>query len=129
MTVVAIRGHDRVAFQKRGLHADHHRLLPDIEVAEAADQPHAVKLARLLLEAADEQHVAIEFLREGQLSGFANILFSGRLGHQKLLLKRLAPMAGGFGKRPVFWQAATRAKTTGELKGLVAVPRNCDLAG
>ena len=38
---------------------DHHGFLADIEVAEAADQPHAVKLARLLLEAADQQHVAV----------------------------------------------------------------------
>ena len=43
----------------RHLHADDHRLLADVEVAEAADQPHAVELARLLLEAADEQHVAV----------------------------------------------------------------------
>ena len=42
------------------LHADHDRFLADIEMAEAADQPHAVELARLLLEAADQQHVAIE---------------------------------------------------------------------
>ena len=41
------------------LHADHHRLLADVEVAEAADQPHAVELRRPLLEAADQQHLAI----------------------------------------------------------------------
>ena len=45
---------------ERRLHADDDRFLADIEVAEAADQPHAVHLARLLLEAADQQHVAIE---------------------------------------------------------------------
>jgi len=33
--------------------------LADIEMAEAADQPHAVKLARPLFEAANEQHVAV----------------------------------------------------------------------
>ena len=43
------------------MHADDDRLLADIEMAEAADQPHAVHLARLLLEAADQQHVAVEF--------------------------------------------------------------------
>src|SRR5690606_28285871 len=40
-------------------HADHHGLLPDIEVAETADEAHAVKLAGLLFEAADQQHVAV----------------------------------------------------------------------
>ncbi len=34
-------------------------LLADIEVAEAADQPHAIELAGLFLEAADEKHLAI----------------------------------------------------------------------
>ena len=43
------------------LHAHDHRFLADIEMAEAADQPHAVDLARLLFEAADQQHVAVEF--------------------------------------------------------------------
>ena len=43
----------------RHLHADHHGLLADIEMAEAADQAHAVELAGLLLEAADEQHLAV----------------------------------------------------------------------
>ena len=38
---------------------DRDRLLADIEMAEAADQPHAVELARLLLEAPDQEHVAI----------------------------------------------------------------------
>src|SRR3546814_2323439 len=36
--------------------------LTDVEVAETADQAEAVKLPRLLLKAADEQHFAIEFL-------------------------------------------------------------------
>ena len=53
MAVVAIAGDDLVAVLQRHLHADDHRLLADIEVAEAADQAHAVELARLLLEAAD----------------------------------------------------------------------------
>ena len=43
----------------RHLHADHDRLLADVEVAEAADQAHAVELAGLLLEAADQQHLAV----------------------------------------------------------------------
>ena len=44
---------------ERRLHADDDGLLADIEMAEAADQAHAVELAGLLLEAADQQHVAI----------------------------------------------------------------------
>jgi hypothetical protein len=59
VAVIAIAGDDLVAGLDRHLHADHHRLLADIEVAEAADQPHAVELAGLLLEAADQQHVAV----------------------------------------------------------------------
>jgi hypothetical protein len=59
VAVVAIGGRGLVALLGRGHHADDHRLLPDIEMAEAADQPHAVELAGLLLEAADDQHVAI----------------------------------------------------------------------
>ena len=40
---------------------DRDRFLADVEVAEAADQPEPVELPRALLEAADEQHLAIEF--------------------------------------------------------------------
>ena len=45
--------------RERELHADHDGFLADIEMAEAADQAHAVHLAGLLLEAADQQHVPI----------------------------------------------------------------------
>ena len=41
------------------LHADDHGFLADIEVAEAADEPHAVELAGFFLEAADQQHVLV----------------------------------------------------------------------
>ena len=46
----------------RRLHADDDGFLADIEMAEAADQTHAVELAGLLLEAADQQHVGVELL-------------------------------------------------------------------
>ena len=46
VAVVAIAGDDRVARLERVLHADDDGFLADIEVAEAADQPHAVELAR-----------------------------------------------------------------------------------
>ena len=64
VAVVAIAGDDLVAVLQRHLHADDDGFLADIEVAEAADQAHAVHLAGLLLEAADQQHVAVglEFL-------------------------------------------------------------------
>ena len=51
------------------LHADDDGFLADIEVAEAADEAHAVHLAGLLLEAADQQHLAIggEFVVKSEL--------------------------------------------------------------
>ncbi len=65
VAVIAIGGDDLVAVFQRHLHADDDGFLPDIEMAEAADQTHAVKLAGLLFETADEQHFAIRgnFLR------------------------------------------------------------------
>ena len=59
MAVIAVAGDHLVARLERHLHADDDRFLADIEVAEAADQAHAVHLAGLLLEAADQQHVAV----------------------------------------------------------------------
>jgi len=91
MWVVAVAGDDRIALFKRHLHADHHRLLADVEVAKAADQAHAVHLAGLLLEAADQQHVTVggEFLalveigdwalRLGVIRPVGRTLRSGRL--------------------------------------------------
>src|SRR3546814_20961466 len=62
MGVVAVGGEHSILGTHGGLHADHHGLLADVEVAEAADQAHAVHLAGLLLEAADQQHVAVVVL-------------------------------------------------------------------
>src|SRR5262249_39932613 len=59
MAVVAVSGDDCVAPLDRHLHADDDGFLTDIEMAEAADQPHAVYLSGLLLQPANEQHVAI----------------------------------------------------------------------
>src|SRR5215471_4111028 len=59
VSVIAIGRDDRVALPERCLHADDDRLLPDIEVAEAADQPHAVHLPSPLLETPDHQHVTV----------------------------------------------------------------------
>src|SRR5207302_4048230 len=54
VAVIAVAGDDGVTGLERRLHADDDRLLADIKVTEAADQPHAVELAGLLLETADE---------------------------------------------------------------------------
>src|SRR3712207_9288814 len=45
---------------QRGERPDGDRLLPDVEVAEAADLAERVRLGRLLLEAADEDHLRSE---------------------------------------------------------------------
>jgi hypothetical protein len=47
------------------LHPDADGFLADIEMAKTANQPHAIKLARLFLEPANEQHVAIVFEQGG----------------------------------------------------------------
>ena len=72
--MVAVAGDDRVALLERHLHADDDRFLPDVEVAEAADQPHAVHLAGLLLEAPDQQHLAVG----------GKFLFLGEFGDRRL---------------------------------------------
>ncbi len=57
MAVIAVGGDDGVALVDIGLHADDDGFLADIKMAEATNQPHAVKLAGPLLEAADQQHL------------------------------------------------------------------------
>ncbi len=59
VAVVAVARDHRIALADRVLHADRDRLLADVEMAEAADQPHAIHLAGLLLEASDQQHLAV----------------------------------------------------------------------
>ena len=59
MAMVAVTRNHFVSGLDRQLHADDDCFLADIEVTEAADEPHAVKLAGFFLESADEQHVAI----------------------------------------------------------------------
>ena len=89
MAVVAIGGDDAVTLFHRRHDADDDRFLADVEVAEAADQPHAVHLARLLLEAADQQHVAIELFQLGRsrkwVSNFDRLEFSFGHGHARIL--------------------------------------------
>ena len=59
VTVIAIAGDDLISWLLDGLHAHGDGFLPDVEVAEAADQTHAVELARPLLKATDQQHQAV----------------------------------------------------------------------
>ena len=58
MTVIAISGDHLIAVTLGHLHADDDGFLADVEVAEAADQPHAIHLTGFLFETADQEHVA-----------------------------------------------------------------------
>ena len=60
MAMIAVRGDALVAFLGGGFQTHNNSFLPDVEMAETADQTHAVKLAGLLLESPDQQHVAVE---------------------------------------------------------------------
>src|SRR5438094_750811 len=82
VTVLAV-GRDRVVVgpEDRG-GAGGHRLLADGEVEEPADLAEGVGLRRLLLEAADEEHVAQKLAREvGVEPEPRRRLLSHRLGH------------------------------------------------
>ena len=59
MAVITVRGEALVALFSRGFEPDHNGLLTDVEVAEAADQAHAIELACLFLESADEKHITV----------------------------------------------------------------------
>ena len=97
--MVAVAGDHAVARLQRVLDADRHGLLADIEVAEAADQAHAVELAGLLLEAADQQHLAVvaeQLLgRLGPLAAlaadFADVLAAIRLSSSLCTASAVAP--------------------------------------
>ena len=93
MAVVAVRGDHLIAWLQGKLHADHHRLLADIQMAEPADQAHAVELAGLLLEAADLQHIVIGFQQQ--------VLVGGRV-------TRLAPLGGRLCHGDLPWYPLTR---------------------
>jgi hypothetical protein len=87
VAVIAIAGDDGVALFRSQLHAGDDRFLADIEMAETADQTHAIHLARLLLEAADQQHhlVGFKFLL---LREFGNVAAGER--------RRSVTVGGGF---------------------------------
>ena len=60
MRVFTIAGQNVVipANSRNGAHGN--RFLPDVEMAEATNLSHAVRLGRLLFEAPDQQHLVIE---------------------------------------------------------------------
>src|SRR5207247_2925019 len=69
-----------VAVADGHLHPDDDRLLPDIEVAEAADQAHAVHLAGALLETANQEHPreGLELLLLGEETAACHWLWCDR---------------------------------------------------
>ena len=69
LAVVAVGGDDVVVGAEHREHARGDRLLPDVEVAEAADLPERVRLADLLLEATLEEHRVEEFAAEFGIAG------------------------------------------------------------
>lgn len=58
MTVIAIAGDDLVTLLEGHLHAHDDRFLSDIQMAEAADRAHSVKLTGFLFKTADQHHLA-----------------------------------------------------------------------
>ena len=97
VAVVAIAGDDLVAVLHRHLQADDDRFLADIEMAEAADQAHAVELPGLLLEAADQQHLAIgaELLLLGERGDRRRLrLAAGARSAQVLPARPRGPVCG-----------------------------------
>jgi hypothetical protein len=56
--VITVSSYDLITPLQRHLHADDHRFLADVEVAEAANCAHSVELTRLFLETPDQKHVA-----------------------------------------------------------------------
>ena len=103
VAVVAIAGDDAVlADRHRRLQPDRDRFLADVEVAEAADQPETVELPRPLLEAADEQHLAVEL--------------------EQLVLRRLVPLGL---RRTLDLRSCCAAGTAAFLRGYA--PRHLSL--
>src|SRR5262249_6719669 len=58
VAVIAITGDHLITIAHGELHAHHDGFLTDIEATETANQPHAIHLARLFLEPADQEHLA-----------------------------------------------------------------------
>ena len=90
VAVVAVGGDDLIPLPERHLHADDDGFLADIQMAEAADEAHAVKLAGFFFETADQQHVAIaaqQFIlgQAGLIAAQPSVLGGGCAGLSALL--------------------------------------------
>ncbi|MNE85464.1 hypothetical protein D3C80_1824670 [compost metagenome] len=85
VAMVTISGDNLIAFLLRHLHADNNSFLTDVQVTEPADEAHAVKLASLFFESANQQHftVGVKFLVLAKFS----CIFSGEV------------LCGGFRRR------------------------------
>src|SRR5258706_8316112 len=106
--VIAIGGYDLVLRPDIRLHADDDGFLADIEVTETTDQSHAVELSRLLFEAADQQHVRIEFLEALWIERSAGRLYRACVGRSHV--EPLRPAAKGEESSPVVARAHTNGK-------------------
>lgn len=82
--MVAIAGdHAVLAGLERRLDADGDRFLANIEVTEAADEAEAVKLPRLFLETADQNHLAVKF----QQLFFGGLIIFGSVGARPVMVR------------------------------------------
>ena len=54
MAVIAVRGDAFVTLVRRGFETDNDRFLTNIKMAKAADEAHAIELADLFFETADQ---------------------------------------------------------------------------
>ncbi len=59
VAVITIGRDHLIALAHAELHARHNSFLTDVEMTEATDEAHAVKLAGLFFEATDQQHVLV----------------------------------------------------------------------
>ena len=81
LAVVAVAGDDVVGLAESGDSADADGLLADIQMAEAADMPLLIHLARLFLKPADQNHLPVKlylnFSVQNRLSSRLNARYSG----------------------------------------------------
>ncbi len=61
MSVIAITGDNTIFVRCGGLHADNNGFLPDIKVAETANETHAIQLTGFFFKATDQKHFTVIF--------------------------------------------------------------------
>ena len=100
VTMIPVRGDNRIALFCGGLHAGHDSFLPDIEVTKPTDQTHAIQLPRLFLKTADQKHVLI-IIHQVAFAGFCRLgrcrlrsRFASRTFRGRLFRHRLSPRSG-----------------------------------